>query len=88
MRLDKFLSYTRILKTRTLVKTAADEGMVYINGQKAKPASMVRLDDVIEVDIPRFYRKIRVLALPYKNLKKSEASSLYEILEARTKDLI
>ena len=88
MRLDKFLSYARILKTRSLVKTAADEGMVYINGQKAKPASAVRLDDIIEIDVPRFYKKIKILSLPYKNLKKSEASSLFEILEERKKELI
>ena len=88
MRLDKFLSYARVLKTRSLVKVAADEGMVFVNGHQAKPASPVRPDDIIEVDIPRFYKKIKVLALPYKNLKKSEASNLFELLEERRKELI
>lgn len=88
MRLDKFLSYARILKTRSLVKIAADEGMVYINGHIAKPSATVRPGDIIEVDIPRFYKKIRVLAIPGKNLKKSEASGLYNLLEERKKDLI
>lgn len=88
MRLDKYLSYARILKTRSLVKTAADGGMVYINGHRAKPSSTVRLDDVIEVDIPRFYKKVRVVALPHKNLKKSEVSGLFELLEERIKELI
>jgi len=88
MRLDKYLAATRILKSRSLVKTAADEGMVFINSSVAKPSSTVKPGDVIEVDIPRFYKKIRVLGLPPKNMKKSEAVNLYELLEERKKELI
>ena len=88
MRLDKYLASIRILKSRSLVKTAADEAMVYLNGNPAKPASIIRLGDIIEVDIPRFYKKIKVLELPAKNVKKSEVKRLYEILEERQKELI
>ena len=87
MRLDKYLSIARILKSRSLVKTAADEGMIFLNGGNAKPASEIKINDVIEVDIPRFYIKIRVIAMPPKNMRKTEASSLYESLEERKKEL-
>lgn len=70
------------------MKTAVDEGMVYLNGKRAKPASGVKVGDIIEVDIPRFYRKVKVMAFPYKNMKKSETANLYELLEERKKELI
>ncbi len=88
MRLDVFLAKARILKTRSLVKIAIDEGMVFINGLQAKPASTVKIGHIIEVDIPRFYLKLKVVSLPSKNLKKSEARSLFETLESRRKELI
>jgi len=88
MRLDKYLASTRVLKSRSLVKTAADEEMVFINGSAAKPSSVIKSGDVIEVDIPRFYKKIRVLGFPTKNMKKAEAVNLYELLEERKKELI
>jgi len=62
--------------------------MVFINNSAGKPSSTVKPGDVIEVDIPRFYKKIRVLGLPPKNMKKSEAVNLYELLEERKKELI
>ena len=87
MRLDVFLAKARVLKTRSLVKIAIDEGMVYLNGLKAKPASVVKVGYIIEIDIPRFYEKLRVAALPSKNPKKSEAHSLCQIIETRKKEL-
>jgi ribosomal 50S subunit-recycling heat shock protein len=88
MRLDKYIAIARLLKSRALVKTAADEGMVFLNGIVAKPAAEVRINDIIEIDIPRFYKKVKVIAMPPKNLKKSEAAGLYESLEERKKELI
>lgn len=88
MRLDKYLSIVRILKSRSLVKRAADEGMVFVNGAKAKPSLEININDIVEVDTPRFYKKIKVIELPYKNLKKAEAANMYELLEERKKELI
>jgi len=87
MRLDVYLAAARILKTRSLVKSAVDENMVFLNGRQAKAAASIKIDDVIEVDTPRFYKKIRVLAMPIKNMPKAMASGLYENLEERKKEL-
>ncbi len=76
------------MKTRSLVKTATDEGMVFVNGRRAKPAAEVRLGDVVEIDTPRFYKKIKVIDLPPKNMRKAEAINLYDLLEDREKELI
>lgn len=70
------------------MKTAADEDMVYHNGKRVKPSAIVKPGDIIEIDIPRFYKKLRVLKIPPKNMKKSEAVNLYELLEERKKELI
>jgi ribosomal 50S subunit-recycling heat shock protein len=87
MRLDIYLASARILKTRSLVKSAVDENMVYLNGRQAKAAASIKIGDIIEVDTPRFYKKIRVLAMPTKNLPKTLAAGLYENLEERKKEL-
>jgi ribosomal 50S subunit-recycling heat shock protein len=87
MRLDVYLASARILKSRSLVKSAVNENMVYMNGRLAKAAGNIKIDDIIEVDTPRFYKKIRVLALPVRNMPKSMAAGLYEILEERKKEL-
>lgn len=70
------------------MKTAADEAMVFHNGKKAKPSAIVKPGDIIEVDIPRFYKKLKILELPPKNMKKSNAVNLYKLLEERKKELI
>jgi len=88
MRLDKYLAAIRILKSRSLAKTAADEGMIYLNGTKAKASSVIRPEDIIEIDIPRFYKKLKVLGTPAKNMKRSGSSSFYQVLEERKKELI
>lgn len=88
MRLDVYLASARILKTRSLVKSAVDENMVYLNGRPAKAAANIKIDDIIEVDTPRIYRKIRVSAMPVKNMPKALAAGLYENLEERKKELL
>jgi ribosomal 50S subunit-recycling heat shock protein len=87
MRLDVYLASARVLKTRSLVKSAVDENMVYLNGRSAKAAANIKIDDIIEVDTPRFYKKIKVLAMPVKNMPKAMASTLFENLEERKKEL-
>jgi ribosome-associated heat shock protein Hsp15 len=88
MRLDIYIAHTRVLKSRSLVKDAMDAGMVYLNGHKAKPAAVINLGDVIELDTPRFYKKIKAVAYPSKNMKKAEAATLFTLLEERKKELI
>jgi ribosomal 50S subunit-recycling heat shock protein len=87
MRLDIYLASARILKSRSLVKSAVDENMVYLNGRTAKAAANIKIDDIIEVDTPRLYKKIKVLAMPSKNMPKAMASNIYENLEERKKEL-
>ena len=87
MRIDIYLASARVLKTRSMVKSAVDENMGYLNGRPSKAAANIKIDDIIEVDTPRFYKKIRVIAIPAKNMRKAESANLYESLEDRKKEL-
>ena len=82
MRLDKYLKVARILKRRTVSKELAANQRVTINGKVAKPSTEVRLGDEIEVTYGERILKVRVLAIA-DNVRKNEASSMYEILEER-----
>ena len=86
MRLDRFLSVARLFKSRSLAAEAIDSSMVFIDGMPAKAAKEIRMGHIITIDTPRIYKKIKLLSLPPKNMNKGEASSLYDILEERTKD--
>ena len=48
-RLDKWLWAARIYKTRTLAADACKNGRITINGQQAKPARMVKVNDEVGV---------------------------------------
>ncbi len=80
MRIDKFLKLSRILKRRTLAEEACEKGKVSINGREAKPGHRVNTGDVVELNFAGGSVKFRVLGIK-ENVKKDEASSLYEIIQ-------
>ena len=82
MRLDKYLKTARILKRRTVSKELAANERVVVNGKVAKPATPVKEGDIIEVTFGSRCLVIRVLEVK-ENVKKEEASDLYEVLEER-----
>ena len=61
MRLDKWLWVARFFKTRGLAADEIDKGRVQVNGQAAKPARAVRVNDLIEIRQPGSVRELLVL---------------------------
>jgi ribosome-associated heat shock protein Hsp15 len=49
VRVDKWLWAARFYKTRSLAADAVDGGKVYVNGERAKPAKLVRPGDEVRV---------------------------------------
>ncbi len=49
MRLDDFLSTVGVIKRRTEAKEMCQNGMVELNGHKAKPAHIVKPNDIIRI---------------------------------------
>jgi len=80
MRLDKFLKVSRIIKRRTVAKEASEAEKVLINGKVAKPSSMVKVGDIIEVNYYKKRVRFKVTSLQ-TSPKKEDAKEMYEILE-------
>jgi ribosome-associated heat shock protein Hsp15 len=51
-RIDKFLWFVRIFKTRTLAIEACKKGRVIINGVPVKPSRIIKLGENIDVKKP------------------------------------
>ena len=59
-RLDKWLWTARIFKTRSIAIDACKNGRVTMNGQRMKPAHVIRIGDVIEIRKPPITYSFRV----------------------------
>ncbi|MDA8346735.1 MAG: RNA-binding S4 domain-containing protein [Thermaerobacter sp.] len=84
MRLDKWLKISRLVKRRTLAHDAAEAGRVSIGGKPAKPASDVRVGDLLEIDLGGRITRVRVLATP-EHASAQGAKELYEVLSQQEK---
>lgn len=82
VRIDKYLKLTRIIKRRTVAKEIVDDGVIFINGSKAKPAKEVKVGDIVKLQLGQHLLTIKVLALNLVT-KKDNASEMYEVLEDR-----
>lgn len=78
-RLDKWLWFARVAKTRTLAAGLVADGRVRVNRQRVtKPAQVVRVGDVITVSVARGVRVLRIEAAGARRGPPSEAQALYE----------
>ena len=82
MRLDKWLWVARFFKTRGLAAEEVDKGRVHVNGQAAKPARAVRVNDRIEIRQPGSVRELLVLGLGAMRGPATVARTLYQETEA------
>ncbi|AZV46739.1 hypothetical protein C3L23_05465 [Nautilia sp. PV-1] len=75
MRIDKFLNAVNIVKRRSIADEMCKEGVVFINGKKAKSAKDVKVGDTIEIHYLSGIKKYEVLKLPEtKTVPKSKKS--------------
>lgn len=86
MRLDQFLSISRLLKRRTQAKLACDKGLIYVDGIKAKPGKEIKVGQKIIIDFTNRKVELEVLKLPLKNLRREEAKELYRIISEEKKE--
>ena len=71
MRLDDFLSTVGVVKRRTIAKDLASNGLVEVNGRKAKPAHSVRINDIIAIKGSRPIT-VEVLDVPAGSVPKDQ----------------
>lgn len=84
-RLDKWLWFARVVKSRTLAASLIEDGKVRLNRSKVlKPSQGARAGDVLTVNIGPGVRVLKVLALGERRGPATEARALYEDLTPRT----
>ena len=64
MRIDQYLWFIRLFKSRNIALNACKKGQVIINDQTVKPSREVLPLDQIKVRKDQIWRQIEVIALP------------------------
>ncbi len=85
MRLDLFLKASRLCSRRAVAQELCDAGAVSVNDAPAKSSRVVRINDEVMLRRRGQVLRFRVAMLPStRQLARSEASQLYEILSDAT----
>jgi ribosome-associated heat shock protein Hsp15 len=78
LRLDKFLWFARIVKTRAQAQALAEEGRLRIDGRVVDRAhAPVRVGDVLSFALRGQVRVLRIDALPLRRGPPADARALY-----------
>jgi ribosome-associated heat shock protein Hsp15 len=81
VRIDRFLYFIRLSKSRTLAHALAETGYIRIDGRRVeKPSEEVRVGSVVALPLNDRVRILRVLALPSRRGPAAEARLCYEEL--------
>jgi ribosomal 50S subunit-recycling heat shock protein len=85
MRLDSFLSDTRLIKRRTQAKKACESGRVFLDGKVPKPGKEVKPGQLITINFAHRIFEVEVLEIPLRNVRKEEAKNFYKIIREETR---
>jgi len=81
MRIDRFLFFIRLVKSRTLAQGVIETGHVRIDGKRVeKPSEEVRVGSTIALPLHDKVRVLRVLNMPTRRGPAAEARACYEEL--------
>ena len=83
LRLDKFLWFARIVKTRSAAQTLAEQGRLRLNGRVIdRSHAAVGVGDVLSFAVHGKVRVLKVDALPARRGSPAEARTLYTEVES------
>ncbi|MDN5568232.1 MAG: RNA-binding S4 domain-containing protein [Paracoccus sp. (in: a-proteobacteria)] len=78
LRLDKWLFYARVFKTRGLAADRIEAGGIRVNGQPCrKPGRAVRIGDTLRISANKRIRLLTVVGFADRRGPASEASLMY-----------
>jgi len=81
MRIDRFLWFARLVKTRGGAQEMAEAGTLRLDGRRIERSSaQVRIGSIIAFPLRGQVRVLRVEALPYRRGPAPEAAALYQEL--------
>jgi ribosome-associated heat shock protein Hsp15 len=78
VRLDKWVWAARFFKTRQLAIEAIAAGHVDVNGERAKPAKLIRVGDELTLRKPPYSTELVVRAIGEKRVSAPLARELYD----------
>ncbi len=81
MRLDFFLTASRLVKRRTAAKALIEGGGVRLGGEPVKAGRQVQVGDEMELSAGRRQLRVRVVGISERRVSKEAARELYEVLE-------
>ena len=82
LRLDRYLFFIRLVKSRTLAQALIEEGHVRIDGKHvAKSSEEIRVGSVIALPLRGGVRVLRVTSLPTRRGPASEARLAYREID-------
>ena len=85
MRIDVYLKRCGLMKHRSMAKRACDNGIVRIEGVRAKPGKEVHSGQHIAIHFRDHHLEIEVSGIPGKSVRKKEADQFYRILSDEPK---
>jgi ribosome-associated heat shock protein Hsp15 len=81
VRIDRYLVFIRLAKSRTLAQALIDTGFVRMDGRRvARPSEEVRVGSVVALPVHGKVRVLRVLDIPGRRGPAAEARLCYEEL--------
>jgi ribosome-associated heat shock protein Hsp15 len=81
LRIDKFLWFARLAKSRSIAQKLAEDGHIRLNGRRVdRSHAPVRAGDLITFPHPSGVRVVRVVQLPGRRGPAPEAQSCYDEL--------
>ncbi|WP_239987490.1 RNA-binding S4 domain-containing protein [Sphingosinithalassobacter portus] len=89
MRVDRFLWYARLARTRSMAQAMAQKGTMRIDGRRIERAHVpVRVGSVLAFPWNGAVRILRIEALPQRRGSPSEAALLYTSLESLSANVV
>jgi ribosome-associated heat shock protein Hsp15 len=81
VRIDRYLFFIRLAKSRTFAQAILDDGYVRIDGKRVEKSSEeVRVGSVVALPLRGRVRVLRVVCLPDRRGPPAEARARYEEL--------
>ena len=83
MRLDLYLKTSRLVKRRSVARELCDQGLIEVNGQRAKPAKEVRPGDRVRITWSSRTIELEVLGIPLRTRTASPEPSFNILSDKR-----
>ena len=78
LRIDRWLFFCRMYKSRTQATDAVTGGHVKLNGERTSPGARVKVGDTIDLVRHRLPYSLEVVAIPARRGPAKEAQACYE----------